>query len=87
MKEKKLELVLEEALSAYIEDGRTIDDIMREHAAYRGRLEPLLHTAIEAYEEFQARHPSTAARQRGLARFLADARARASLRSLARKTG
>ena len=87
MKEKKLEQVLEEALSAYIEGGRTREDILCEHAAYRGHLEPLLSTAIETYEEFQARHPSTAAQQRGLARFLADARARASLRSLARKAG
>jgi hypothetical protein len=82
MKEKKLEQVLEEALSAYIDDGRTVEDILREHAAYRGRLEPLLETAIATFEAFQAEHPSVASREHGLTRFLSDALARQRLRAI-----
>lgn len=85
MKEKKLEQVLEEALSAYIDEGRPIDEILREHAAYRGRLEPLLETAIASYEVFQSQQPSASARERGLTRFLSDARARAQLRAIVSK--
>jgi hypothetical protein len=85
MREKKLEQVLEEALSAYIEEGRPLDDILREYAAYRGHLEPLMQTAIETYETLQREDPSAWSMGDGLERFLEAARARADIRYLQRR--
>jgi len=82
MREKELEQVLEEALSACIDEGRALDDVLREHVAYRGRLEPLLITALEAYDSLQSEHPAPASIDRGLVRFLSDAKVRRDIRHL-----
>jgi hypothetical protein len=82
MREKELEQVLEEALSACIEEGRSLEDVLREHVAYRGRLEPLLITALETYDALQSERPTQAAMDEGLARFLSDARVRRDIRFL-----
>ena len=84
MREKELEQVLEEALSACIEEGRSVEDVLLEHVAYRGRLEPLLMTALEAYDAFQAENPSRSSVDRGLDRFLSDAKARRDIRYLSK---
>jgi hypothetical protein len=76
MRENELEEVLEQALSACINEGRSLDDVLREHVAWRGRLEPLLITALETYEALQSEAPSRRAMDEGLARFLSDARLR-----------
>jgi hypothetical protein len=82
MREKEIEEVLEEALSACIEEGRSLDEVLREHVAYRGRLEPLLIAALDTYDALQAERPKPAAMEEGLARFLADARVRRDIRFL-----
>jgi len=81
MREKELEQVLEEALSACIEDGRSIEDVLAEYAAYRGTLEPLLVTALDTYDALQGENPPTAVDER-LERFLQNARARDDVRYL-----
>ena len=81
MREKELEQVLEEALSACIEEGRSIEDVLVEYAAYRGTLEPLLITALESYDALQGENPPSQVDQR-LERFLQNARARDDVRFL-----
>ena len=82
MRVRKLEEVLEESLSAYLDHGRPVEESLRLYPEFRGQLEPLLRTAIQVSDSFQTFDVPLAVQQRGLARFLSDARGRARLNSL-----
>jgi hypothetical protein len=86
MRVRKLEEVLEESLSAYLHQGRSVEESLRLYPEFRGELEPLLRTAIQVSDTFQSFDPPLAVQQRGLARFLSDARGRARLNSLREET-
>jgi hypothetical protein len=86
MRERKLDEVFEESLTAYLEEGRSVEDSLLLYPEFRGELEPLLRTALEVSAGFQAFSPPVAVQERGLARFLSDARGRARLNDLRRET-
>lgn len=82
MKMRRLDEILEECLTAYLDQGRSVEESLQLHSAYRGQLEPLLRTALEVSSTFQSYSPPDRSQERGLARFLSDARARKNLRTL-----
>jgi hypothetical protein len=83
---KRLEEILEECVSAHLEGRRSLEQSLSLYPALRSELEPLLRTAIDLRATFQNTGPSPAAQQRGLARFLSDARARRNLKTFRRQT-
>jgi len=82
MRAKRYEEVLEECLSAYLEGRRSIEESLSLYPSLRAFLEPLLETAAEIDDSFQAPLPPADARERSRRRFLAAAarrRARATV--------
>lgn len=83
---KRLEEILEECVSAHLEGRRSLEQSLSLYPALRSELEPLLRAAIGLRSAFQQTGPSPVAQQRGLARFLSDARARRNLKNFRRQT-
>lgn len=83
---KRLEEILEECVTAHSEGRRSLEQSLSLYPALRSELEPLLRTAIGLRSTFHTTSPSPAAQQRGLARFLSDARARRNLKTLRRQS-
>jgi hypothetical protein len=86
MRERKLDEVFEESLTAYLDEGRSVEDSLRLYPEFRGELEPLLRTALAVSVGFQSYSPPAAVQERGLARFLSDARGRAHLNGMRRES-
>lgn len=83
---KRLEEILEECVTAHFEGRRSLEESLSLYPGLRSELEPLLRTAIRLKSTFQTTAPSAAAQQRGLARFLSDARARRNLKTFRRQS-
>ncbi len=86
MNARRLEEIFEECVTAYLEGRRSIEQSLSLYPAYADELGPLLRTAVRYSESFQKVTPPARAQERGLQRFLADARARRNVRSLTRGT-
>ena len=80
----RLEEVLEECVSAYVEGRRSIAESLSLYPSLASQLKPLLTTAAELSDNFSAYNPPIYARDRGLATFLASARDRARLKAISR---
>jgi len=86
MKARKLDEILEESLTAYLEGRRSIEDSLSLYPSVASELAPLLRTAVDVSRTFDGYEPPEHVRERGLQRFLNDARARRRLKALARDT-
>ncbi|MDO8614563.1 MAG: hypothetical protein Q7T33_02350 [Dehalococcoidia bacterium] len=84
MKRKRLEEILEECLTAYFEGRRSIEESLSQYPSLADRLAPLLLTAASVADNFQDYSLPAHLQERGLLRFLAAARTRASARVLTR---
>lgn len=82
MSARRLEEILEECLSAYLDGRRSIDESLSLYPAYRAELEPLLRTATSINYAVSSFSPPQHVQQRGLHRFLSDARVRRDLKTL-----
>jgi hypothetical protein len=82
MNARRLEEIFEECVTAYLEGRRSIEQSLSLYPAYADELAPLLRTAVRFSESFQKVTPPARAQERGLQRFLADARARRNFRTL-----
>ncbi len=82
MNARRLEEAFEECVAAYLEGRRSIDESLSLYPAFADELAPLLRTAVRLSESFQKVSPPARVQERGLQRFLADARARHRLREL-----
>ncbi len=82
MNARRLEEAFEECVTAYLEGRRSIEQSLSLYPAFAAELAPLLHTAVRLSDGFQKVSPPARVKERGLQRFLADARARRRLREL-----
>lgn len=82
MREGKLREILEECISAVMDGRRTIDDCLFLYPDAAAELEPLLRTAIEVNDAYQAETPSWHAQERIRNRVIAAAQARKRGRTL-----
>lgn len=82
MSARRLEEILEECLSAYLDGRRSIEESLSLYPSFAPQLEPLLRTATSITTTLKANAPAAHVQQRGLNRFLSDARARNNIKSL-----
>jgi len=82
MSTRRLEEILEECLSAYLEGRRSIAESLSLYPSVADQLEPLLRTATSISANFGDYVPPQHIQQRGLHRFLSDARVRRNLKTL-----
>ena len=82
MSARRLEEILEECLSAYLDGRRTIEESLSLYPFYASELEPMLRTATGINFALNSYSPPAHVQQRGLNRFLSDARARRNMKSL-----
>ncbi len=82
MNARRLEEAFEECVTAYLEGRRSIEESLSLYPAFAAELAPLLRTAVRLSDSFQKVSPPARVQERGLQRFLADARARRRLREL-----
>jgi hypothetical protein len=82
MSARRLEEILEECLSAYLDGRRSVEESLSLYPFYASELEPMLRTATSINYTLNSYSPPAHVQQRGLHRFLSDARARRSLRAL-----
>jgi hypothetical protein len=82
MNARRLEEAFEECVTACLEGRRSIDESLSLYPAFAAELAPLLRTAVRLSDSFQKATPPARVQERGLQRFLADARARRRLREL-----
>jgi len=82
MSTRRLEEILEECVSAYLEGRRSIEESLSLYPAFAAQLEPLLRTAAGVNYTFGSYSPPAHVENRGLNRFLSDARARRNMRAL-----
>lgn len=82
MSTRRLEEILEECVSAYLDGRRSIEESLSLYPAVASELEPLLRTAAGVASRLSKYSPPAHVQQRGLNRFLLDARARRNLRAL-----
>ena len=82
MNARRLEEAFEECVTAYLEGRRSIEESLSLYPAFAAELAPLLRTAVRLSDSFQKVSPPARMQERGLQRFLADARARRRLREL-----
>jgi hypothetical protein len=82
MSTRRLEEILEECLRAYLERGRSIEESLSLYPSYADELDPLLRTAVGITYTLGTQTPPAYVQQRGLHRFLNEARVRRSLRDL-----
>src|SRR5207249_8113728 len=83
MNARRLEEAFEECVTAYLDGRRSIEESLSLYPAFAAELAPLLRTAIRLSDSFQKVSPPARMQERGLQRFLADARARFRLRESA----
>src|SRR5258708_2015150 len=74
--EVRLQKAFDECVTAYLERRRSIEDSLYLYPAFADELAPLLRTASWLSDSFQKVTPPARVQERGLQRFLADARAR-----------
>lgn len=82
MSARRLEEILEECLSAYLDGRRSVEESLSLYPSFAPQLEPLLRTATSINTTLNAYSPPAHVQERGLHRFLSDARARQNLKSL-----
>jgi hypothetical protein len=82
MNARRLEEAFEECVTACLEGRRSIEESLSLYPAFAAELAPLLRTAVRLSDSFQKISPPARVQERGLQRFLADARARLRLREL-----
>ena len=82
MSARRLEEILEECLSAYLDGRRSIEESLSRYPSYASELEPMLRTATGINFALNSYSPPAHVQQRGLNRFLSDARARRNMKSL-----
>jgi hypothetical protein len=82
MNARRLEEAFEECVTAYLEGRRSVEESLSLYPAFADELAPLLRTAVRLSDSFQKVAPPARMQERGLQRFLADARARRRLREL-----
>jgi hypothetical protein len=82
MSTRRLEEILEECLSAYLDGRRSVEESLSLYPFYAAELEPLLRTATEINTTLNSYSPPAHVQRRGLNRFLSDARARRNIRAL-----
>ncbi len=82
MSARRLEEIFEECVTDYLEGRRSIEQSLSLYPALADELAPLLRTAVRLSDSFQKVSPPARVQERGLQRFLADARARRRLREL-----
>lgn len=82
MSARRLEEILEECLSAYLDGRRSIEESLSLYPFYASQLEPMLRTATGINFALNSYSPPAHVQQRGLNRFLSDARARRNMKSL-----
>jgi hypothetical protein len=82
MKASRLQEVLDESLSAYLDGTRTIEESLSLYPDVRRELEPLLRTAVELAEAFREPPPAPHLRERGRQDFLNSASVRRRAREL-----
>lgn len=82
MSARRLEEILEECLSAYLDGRRSIEESLSLYPFYASELEPMLRTATGINFALNSYSPPAHVQQRGLNRFLSDARARRNMKSL-----
>lgn len=82
MSTRRLEEVLEECLSAYLDGRRSIEQNLSLYPSLAPELEPLLRTATRVSSTLGQYTPPRPVQQRGLNRFLSDARVRRDLEVL-----
>ncbi len=82
MKASRLEEVLDECLSAYLERGRTIEESLSLYPDVRRELEPLLRTAVELADAYSETTPPPRSGERGRQEFLNSASERVRAREL-----
>lgn len=87
MSTRRLEEILEECVSAYLDGRRSIEESLSLYPSVSRDLEPLLRTAAGVAGSLQHYNPPAHIQQRGLNRFLSDARARRSIRAMAGASG
>jgi hypothetical protein len=87
MKQRRLDEVLEECLTACLAGRRTVEESLSLYPSLSDHIEPLLRTALSVADSFQDYNPPSYVRERGLQRFLASARARTRARALTRDMG
>jgi hypothetical protein len=82
MSTRRLEEILEECLSAYLDGRRSVEESLSLYPSFSRELEPLLRTATSINATLDTVTPPAHVQERGLHRFLSDARARNSLKAL-----
>jgi len=82
MKASRLEEVLDESLSAYLDGRRSIEENLSLYPDIRVQLEPLLRTAVELAEALSGPSPRPHLRERGREEFLNSASVRRRAREL-----
>jgi hypothetical protein len=82
MKASRLEEVLDECLSAYLDGRRTVEESLSLYPDVRRELEPLLRTAVELAEAYAAPPPPPGRQERGRQEFLNSALDRRRTREL-----
>jgi hypothetical protein len=82
MKASRLEEVLDECLSAYLERGRTIEESLSLYPDVRRELEPLLRTVVELADAYAETTPPPRSGERGRQEFLNSASERRRAREL-----
>jgi hypothetical protein len=82
MRPQRLEEVLEECLNAYLDGRRSVEQSLVLYPAFATDLEPLLLTATRVSDNLRGYEPPAHIQQRGLNRFLSDARSRRNLRTM-----
>ena len=83
MSTRRLEEILEECVSAYLDGRRSIEESLSLYPSYADELGPLLRTAAGVNYTLGSYSPPAHVQQRGLNRFLSDARSRRSLKGIA----
>jgi hypothetical protein len=76
MKARRLDEVLDECLSAYLEGRRGIEESLSLYPALRPELEPLLRTAAEIADTFSESSPPEHVEERGRQEFMTSASVR-----------
>src|SRR5213593_4149977 len=76
MQARRLDEVLNECLSAYLEDRRSVDESLSLYPALRHEREPLLWTAVEVADTFNQSSPPDHVEERGRQEFLTSASVR-----------
>jgi hypothetical protein len=84
MRRRRLEEVLDECLSAYLDGRRSVDESLSLYPALRSELEPLLRSAAKLADKLASQSPAPHLFESGRDRFLESADIRRRARELTR---